>query len=130
MKHVAPDDVKEDNLLLELEKAVQLADSKRLAVLPLFIGARRTGSSEWPRFNFELYGGHQFPTTGSKTEPSGSVRNTINSILAHQGIFLSGLVEGRLLWKEAASDRGNQGVAAEIVKVDTEFAFSDLGYRC
>lgn len=73
-----------DNVLLEYETALELKAMKRIAILPLLLGA--TFDTE---YNFEAFGGHMFPQHASPTNPKGSISTTITSILRNQGLKIS-----------------------------------------
>jgi hypothetical protein len=74
----------EDNVLHEYEKALELKDERRIAILPLLRGA--TLDTE---YNFEEFGGHMFPQHASPTRAKGSISATITGILRNQGFKLS-----------------------------------------
>jgi hypothetical protein len=93
MAQVLPTNSKPDNVLLEYETAIQQQRNGLTAILPIFVGARSGPHERIPRFNFELFGSHTFPSTGSVTQPTVPVRDTMTAIFANQGLFLSHVLE-------------------------------------
>ena len=69
IKHITPNDITSDFMLLEYEQATQLRREKRLNILPILIGHRTTTPLKvsFDKFNWAEFGGHLFPGTRSKT---------------------------------------------------------------
>lgn len=119
----------EDTLLMEFEKANELCDSKRLVIYPVLIGDRtRKVRGTIPRFDFSHFGGHKFPDHVKTSSLTGeSIRDTMNSIFAHQGVFLAtdtealGVYQNNVSLKEESSDEdhflADRSLCSQIMKV-------------
>ena len=97
IKIVTPNDLCDDNVLLEYEHAIALNKAKRVAVLPVLIGQRTRSklSTALPKFDFGEFGGHKFPANASRSSKV-TVRETMNAIFSFQGLFLERASEDEL----------------------------------
>jgi len=80
-------DDKQDNLLLEFERALKMHQEKLIGVLPLLVGSY--GGADGANYaKFGSFGVERFPNGPSKTDKSRPVRETMRSLFKFQGIFI------------------------------------------
>eukprot|EP00041_Stephanoeca_diplocostata_P038221 m.1487200 g.1487200 ORF g.1487200 m.1487200 type:complete len:313 (+) comp25185_c1_seq7:3752-4690(+) len=78
-------DDRADNVLLEIETALQLHRRKRIGVLPLLVGTHGADNTYTP---FDAFDVSRFPNGPSTTYKKHSVRDTMRQLFKFQGIFV------------------------------------------
>ena len=85
--HSITKDSKVDNFLLEMELALQHAEHKRMAILPILVG--HMSNTDPPTFvRFSAYSTQRFPAIPSPSCSRGTVRSTVDRLFRRNGLKL------------------------------------------